>query len=110
MAELPEVNPAPPRGYDDYDFVAQFYDRVVPYRERRDIDFWVETARQSGGPVLEIGCGTGRVHTPPPGAVIEIVVLALSRRMLAMCREKLSQEPEDVRARVALLEADMRSF
>ena len=51
-------------GYDQYAFVADLYDYVVPYRSRADIAFWVEAAQQSGGPVLEVGCGTGRVLMP----------------------------------------------
>src|SRR5258706_344219 len=47
-------------GYEDLPFVAEFYDYVVPYRERGDVNFFVEAARASGGPVLEIRRGTGR--------------------------------------------------
>ncbi|MBN1485803.1 MAG: hypothetical protein JXA37_13900 [Chloroflexia bacterium] len=39
--------------------IAGLYDHVTPYRERPDVDFSVQAARESGGPVLEIGCGTG---------------------------------------------------
>ena len=46
-------------GYEDYAFVAELYDHVVPYATRPDIDFFVEAAQASGGPVLEVGCGTG---------------------------------------------------
>ena len=110
MAELPEVNADPSGGYDHYDFVAEFYDHVVPYAERQDIQFWVDAARQSGGPVLEIGCGTGRVLVPTARAGIDIVGLDLSSRMLSICRQKLSQEPPEVQARTQLVEADMRHF
>ena len=51
-------------GYTEYRFTAEFYDYIVPYRERHDVAFWVEMAQVSGGPVLEIGCGTGRVLIP----------------------------------------------
>lgn len=49
-------------GDDEYRWAAEFYDYVTPYRERQDVAFFVEMARDSGGPVLEIGCGTGRVR------------------------------------------------
>jgi SAM-dependent methyltransferase len=97
-------------GYDEQPFVAEFYDYVVPYRERGDVDFFVEAARQCGGPVLEIGCGTGRVLIPTARAGIEILGLDASPSMLAVCREKLSHEPADVRARVRLTAGDMRRF
>lgn len=97
-------------GYDDYPFVAEFYDSVPPYRDRRDVAFFVEMARQAPGAVLEIGCGTGRVLIPTARAGIEITGLDGSSHMLAVCREKLAQEPEEVQARVRLARADMRRF
>ncbi len=97
-------------GYDEYPFVAEFYDFVVPYREREDVVFFVEMARRSAGPVLEIGCGTGRVLIPTAKAGVEIVGIDASSRMLSVCREKLAREPEEVQSRVRLLQADMRFF
>ncbi|HKS95839.1 MAG TPA: class I SAM-dependent methyltransferase [Terriglobia bacterium] len=95
---------------DEYRRAAEFYDYVVPYRERRDVAFFVEIARDSGGPVLEIGCGTGRVLIPTARAGVEIVGLDASPAMLSRCREKLAAEREEVRSRVKLVEADMRDF
>jgi len=97
-------------GYEDYEFVADLYDHVVPYRDRPDVTFFVEAAQESGGPVLEIGSGTGRVLIPTARAGIEIVGLDLSSHMLEICRERLLQEPEDVQARVQLVQGDMRDF
>jgi SAM-dependent methyltransferase len=96
--------------YDEHPFVAEFYDYVVPYRDRQDVEFFVELARESKGPVLEIGCGTGRVLIPTARAGIEIVGLDTSAAMLAVCRQKLAREGDKVRARVHLLEGDMRAF
>ncbi|MFQ5593985.1 MAG: class I SAM-dependent methyltransferase, partial [Anaerolineae bacterium] len=97
-------------GYDEYGFVAEFYDHISPYRDRQDIDFFVGMAQRSGGPVLEIGCGTGRVLIPTARAGIDIAGLDLSESMLSVCREKLSREPEEVQLRVQLVKADMRQF
>jgi len=95
---------------DSYATVAEFYDYVVPYRERQDVGFFVELARQAGSPILEIGCGTGRVLIPTARAGLEIVGLDSSPAMLAVCRHKLAQEPPEVRSKVQLVEADMRRF
>ena len=81
-----------------------------PYRDRPDMAFWVEAARESGGPVLEIGCGTGRVLIPIARAGIDIVGLDLSSHMLDICRQRLQSEPEAVQARAQLVQADMRDF
>ncbi len=90
--------------------IAELYDHVVPYQERQDVGFFVEAAKESGGPVLEVGCGTGRVLIPTARAGIEITGLDLSPHMLEVCRGKLEAEPEEVRSRVRLVEGDMRQF
>ena len=95
---------------DDRAVVAEFADYIAPYKQRKDVDFWVEMARESGGPVLEIGCGTGRVLLPIARAGIGITGLDLSPAMLSICREKLSHEPLAVRNRVQLVDGDMRGF
>ena len=93
-----------------YSVTAEFYDHIVPYCERQDVDFFVEMARETGGPVLEVGCGTGRVLIPTARAGIEITGLDVSTAMLSVCRDKLAREPAEARARVTLVEGDMRSF
>jgi len=95
---------------DTYAFVAELYDYVVPYRERQDVSFFIDAAKESGGPVLEIGCGTGRVLIPIARAGVEIVGLDLSPQMLAVCRRHLAGEAAAVRARVELRQGDMRRF
>jgi SAM-dependent methyltransferase len=95
---------------DEYDASAEFYDYVPPYSERPDVAFWTAAALESGGPVLEVGCGTGRVLIPTARAGIQVVGLDLSQSMLAICRQRLAREPDDVRARVTLVEGDMRNF
>lgn len=95
---------------DGYARIADLYDWVAPYRERPDVRFYVETALESGGPVLEVGCGTGRVLIPTARAGLDIVGVDRSPEMLAQCRQQLGEEPSDVQARVQLVEADMRRF
>jgi SAM-dependent methyltransferase len=95
---------------DDYAPIADLYDFVGPYRDRPDVPFWVEEAKSAGGPILELGCGSGRILLPTARAGVEIVGLDSSPSMLAMCRERLAAEPPDVASRVELVEGDMRSF
>jgi SAM-dependent methyltransferase len=97
-------------GYDNYDFVAALYDHVVPYRDRPDVAFFVAAAQEAGGPVLEIGCGTGRILIPTARAGVKVVGLDLSAHMLDVCRQRVLSEPEDVQSRVQLVQADMRDF
>lgn len=99
-----------PGGYEDYAFVAEYYDHVIPYRNRADISFYIEAAEESGGPVLELGCGTGRVLIPIARSDVQIVGIDLSHHMLQVCHDRLQNEPEEVRARAQIFEADMRNF
>jgi SAM-dependent methyltransferase len=96
-------------GYEN-PVIAELYDHVVPYGERTDVARYVEWARTCGGPVLELGCGTGRVLVPIARAGIEIVGLDLAEPMLAICRRKLTAEPADVQSRVRLAAGDMTAF
>jgi SAM-dependent methyltransferase len=96
--------------HDEYAAVADLYDHVVPYRERDDVAFFVDAARECGGPVLEIGCGTGRVLLPCARAGVEVTGIDASAGMLAVCEERLRLEAPGVRAKVRIVRADMRSF
>jgi SAM-dependent methyltransferase len=110
LKEIEEESMKQAGGYEEYAFIADLYDHVVPYRERTDVAFLVDAALASGGPVLEAGCGTGRVLIPTARAGVEIVGLDLSPHMLAVCRERLRRESREVQSRVQLVQADMRDF
>jgi SAM-dependent methyltransferase len=97
-------------GYQSNPFVAQIYDQVIPYRDRPDVGFFVDAAIESGSPVLEIGCGTGRVLLPTARAGISITGLDLSEHMLDVCRTALKAESQEVQGRVDLVQGDMRGF
>jgi len=95
---------------DQYTLIADLWDHVVPHRSRPDVDFFVEAARDAGGPVLEVGCGTGRILVPAARAGAEIVGIDLSPHMLRMCRNRLRSESRQVQSRARLVQADMREF
>jgi len=95
--------------------MAELYDRLSSefydyHAKRGDVEFYVGSALESGGPVLELGCGTGRVLIQTARAGVEITGLDLSAEMLMWCKKKLDAEPEEVRARTELVHSDMRSF
>jgi SAM-dependent methyltransferase len=95
--------------------MAELYDKLssefYDYHARRgDVKFFVDYALEAGGSVLELGCGTGRVLIPTARAGVEITGLDLSIEMLELCQAKLESEPEDVKSRTELIQADMRYF
>jgi len=97
-------------GYEHEAFIAEFYDNIPGYRGREDVDYFVDAARRSGGPVLEVACGTGRVLLPIAREGIPITGMDLSPHMLRICRERLASEPGAVRAIAKTVLADMRRF
>jgi SAM-dependent methyltransferase len=103
----PEVVQTP---YDEIPDFGRLYDAVPAYAGRSDTAFYMEEAARAKGPVLEIGCGTGRVLIPTARAGAQIAGIDSSRAMLDRCREKLGAEAEAIRKRVALHEADARAF
>lgn len=53
-----------------------------------DVAFYLRQARRTGGPILELGCGTGRVALPLAQAGFEVTGLDLSPHMLRRARAK----------------------
>jgi SAM-dependent methyltransferase len=91
---------------DDYALIAPFYD-LLHAGLTEDIAFALELAARHGGPILELGCGTGRILLPLAGAGYPIVGLDNSTAMLNRARQRLASEQANVRARAALVAADM---
>jgi SAM-dependent methyltransferase len=75
-----------------------------------DVAFYVEEAKKAGSPVLEIGCGTGRVLIPVAEAGVEITGLDASEAMLSVLHRKISALDDGVRDHIELVEGDMTNF
>ncbi len=75
--------------------------------EAEDLDFWLALAEECGGPILELGCGTGRVALLLAQAGHHIVGIDLDAAMLRLFRERV---PADLPKRPDLLQADFRCF
>ena len=70
-----------------YDAIAELYD---PWSRSvvEDVDFYVELALASGGPVVELGVGTGRIAIPTARAGVEVIGVDSSAGMLDVCRAR----------------------
>lgn len=90
--------------------VAEYYELIPLSKDRRDLEFYLGYARQAGGRVLELGCGTGRILLPLAAAGLETVGLDLADAMLGKCRQKLQAQPAEVQRRVRLVRGDMANF
>ena len=93
----------------DYELWAEWYDVVYSTQRSGEVEFYVDLARSSGGPVLEIGAGTGRIAIPTAQAGVDVVGVDLNEPMLARARANLRESGESSGS-VELVHADMRDF
>jgi SAM-dependent methyltransferase len=85
------------------DFVARFYDPVyAQVRDGVDNEYYLRAMAAAGGPVLEVGVGTGRLFAEARRRGIDAWGIDLSPVMIERCRAKL---PEADRERVFVADA-----
>lgn len=89
-----------------YNQIAHYYD-LTHANLTADIATVLALAQEAAGPVLELGCGSGRLLLPLARAGCTVIGIDNSAAMLARARAALQSEPPDVQARVTLLQADM---
>jgi SAM-dependent methyltransferase len=92
---------------DSYADIAPYYDLEFESFDA-DIDLYLGYAQVVGGPILELGCGTGRLLTPFASAGFDVVGLDNSAAMVDLARERISNhESSD---RIDLVHADMQDL
>ncbi|HEY3080022.1 MAG TPA: methyltransferase domain-containing protein [Chloroflexota bacterium] len=89
----------------DFDRFARYYDWDTS-GENDDLDFFRNLSARTGGPALEIGCGTGRVLLPLARGGLRLTAVDISPAMLARARAKLAAA--GLLERVRLVETDAR--
>src|SRR5437870_6840590 len=99
----------PPALYDS--FIADYYDEAPIVKGRtQDVAFYRDAAREFGDPVLELGCGTGRITMALAEAGKRITGLDLSERMLERAVKKRATLLVEARERVHLVQGNMAGF
>jgi SAM-dependent methyltransferase len=88
----------------------ELYDIVTPPSFRGDAEWYRRKARECGGPVLELGAGTGRITLGIAQDGVPVYALDADAAMLDRLRQKLANESPEVRERVMVMEGDMRVF
>jgi ubiquinone/menaquinone biosynthesis C-methylase UbiE len=99
-------------GWQGWDAYAPFYDwENAQTLGRRDVAFWRRVASKADGPVLELGCGTGRVSLPLARGGVELVGVDRSEQMLARARKQIlrSSNPQLLKS-LRLVRADIRQL
>jgi SAM-dependent methyltransferase len=88
---------------------AALYD--YEYRRRRaDVTFYRELAKLRGGPILELGAGSGRVTTMLARDGHHVVALDRSPAMLERLRARVAALPPAAAARVEVIAGDLCTF
>ncbi len=96
---------------DEYVTTSKYYDASYTAKTNLvDLPFYIPLAENDGGPILEIGCGTGRVLLPIARKGIRITGVDQSESMLSVLRSKLKDEEPSVQANVRLEVGDMRKL
>jgi SAM-dependent methyltransferase len=96
-------------GHEGWDEYAPFYDwENARTLGRRDVPFWRTLALRQDGPVLELGCGTGRISIPLAKAGVSLVGIDRSDAMLARARNRITRGRLTNQAR--LLRGDIRAL
>ena len=90
----------------DFDLWADVYDLIYSY-VRKDIPFYTNQAIRSGGTVLELGCGTGRVSIPIAEAGVKIIGMDSSPEMLRVADSKAKKMSVQ---NLSLIHGDMIDF
>jgi len=94
--------------YSPYD--PDLYDFTTPSTFRGDVEWYRRKARETGGPVLELGTGTGRISLVVASGGVVVHALDADRGMLDALRRKLNAAPIEIQKHVVVVEGDMRTF
>jgi len=83
---------------------APYYDLIT---SPGDLDFYLHFAERMGGPILDLGCGTGRLAIPLAQAGHVVWGVDASDEMLAQFEKKMEQLPPDVLSRLHVEKEDL---
>ncbi len=85
---------------------AELYE-LTHQNKQDDLPLFLDYAEKQGSPVLEIGCGTGRVTLALAKAGYKVRGFDLSENMLTIAHQKVAEQPKEVRERIQLDKQDM---
>ena len=89
-----------------------YLDKDMRPRETRDGEFrfFVNEAKKSGGPVLELASGAGRILMVLAEAGLEVFGIEASESMLAIAKKAITRLPQKTQHRIHLVCGDMCQF
>lgn len=92
-----------------YDAVAKYFD-LIHQDLTEDIEFLAKLSAATDGPILELGCGTGRILGPLARKGHEVTGIDSNAAMLNLAHQKVIGMTKSIREKVTLIKADMAHF
>jgi len=89
--------------------LARLYD-VDMLEDPGDLDLYLALAARTGGPILELAAGSGRVAAPLAEAGYEVTAVDLDRAMLDRLTARAQRAGADAVERLTVVEADIVGF
>lgn len=105
MANQPSISN--PLSSNDFDLFSHYYD-LDQGDIQDDIQFHLDYAHRCGEPILELGCGTGRLLLPLASEGFRVTGIEIATTMLAIARQKVRKAGLD--DLITLIQGDMRGF
>lgn len=85
------------------------YDHFSPLNEN-EFDWYKNFARQAGGPILELACGTGRLLSKLAELGYDVTGIDLSSQMLEIAKTSVASLPVDKKNKITLVNGDITDF
>ena len=86
--------------------IARLYDLDLS-EDPGDVELYVALARRTGGPIVELAAGTGRIAVPMAAAGYHVVGVDIDRAMLDRARDRVATAGREIAGRIRLVEADL---
>lgn len=92
------------------DPVVRYYDFSLAKGQTEEMPYYLNKVIKSGGPILDIACGTGRLSLEFARAGYKVTSVDNSEGMLEVFKEKLEVETENVKKQIEIMKAPFNNF
>lgn len=95
---------------DFYEHTADLFELFFAGERSADIQMYLDFARETGGPVLDIACGNLRIAEPLAAAGYEVFAFDKSREMMKRAAARRKLLDNEIQDRLYLFHGDMELF
>ena len=97
-------------GPENTDLVVKYYDEAFGVGSEHEYAWYLDKVRMYGGPVLDIGCGTGRLALRIAKLGLQVVGVDQSEGMLGVFSKKVTSEPDTIQKLIQIEHQSMNRF